>query len=89
MAYHIKILGKMQRRAMIWILGAFKTSPSYSIEAIAGLIPIKLHLQKLGGRSQLQVSKLPFSYLLCSLIDSQLNSSSSNFKAVALDSLTN
>jgi len=53
MAYHMKILNKMQRHAAIWILGAFKTSPSYSIEAIAGLIPIKLHLQKLGGRSQL------------------------------------
>jgi len=53
MMYHLKALGKMQRRVAIWILGAFKTSPSYGIEAIAGLIPIKLHLQKLGGRSQL------------------------------------
>jgi len=51
MVYHLKALGKMQRRAAIWILGVFKTSPSYSIEAITGLIPIKLHLQKLGGRS--------------------------------------
>ena len=50
-AYHLKVLGKMQRRAAIWILGAFKTFPSYGIEAIAGLILIKLHLQKLGGRS--------------------------------------
>jgi len=53
MAYHLKILGKMQRRAAIWILGAFKTSTSYGIEALAGLIPINLHLQNLGGRSQL------------------------------------
>ena len=30
----------MQRRAAIWILEAFKTSPSYGIEAIAELIPI-------------------------------------------------
>jgi len=52
-AYHMKILNKMQRHAAIWILGAFKTFPSYGIEAIVGLIPIKLHLQKLGGRSQL------------------------------------
>ena len=52
-AYYIKILEKMQRRAAIWILGAFKTSPSYGIKAIVGLIPIKLHLQKLGGQSQL------------------------------------
>ena len=30
----------MQRRVAIWILRAFKTFPSYGIEAIAGLIPI-------------------------------------------------
>ena len=41
-AYHLKSLSKIQKRAAIWILGAFKTSPSYSIEAITGLIPIKL-----------------------------------------------
>jgi len=49
--YHMKILGKMQRRAAIWILGTFKTSPLEGLEAIAGLIPIKSHLQKLAGRS--------------------------------------
>jgi len=70
MAYHLKILGKMQRRAAIWILGAFKTSPSYSIEALADLIPINLHLQKLGGQSQLQAYRLPSNHLICSLIDS-------------------
>jgi len=43
----MKILWKMQRRAAIWILGAFKTSPVEDIEVIAGIIPIKLHLQKL------------------------------------------
>jgi len=47
------MLGKMQRRAAIGILEAFKTSLSFGIEAIAGLIPINLHLQKLSGRSQL------------------------------------
>jgi len=64
MTYHLKALGKMQRRAAIWILGAFKTSPSYGIEAITGLVPIKLHLQKLGGRSQLQAHKLPPNHLV-------------------------
>ena len=44
MAYHLKVLGKMQRRVVIWILETFKTSPWYGIEVIAGLIPIKLHL---------------------------------------------
>ena len=41
--YPLKILGKLQRRVVIWILGAFRTS-SYSIKAITGLIPIYLHL---------------------------------------------
>ena len=63
----------MQRRATIWILGAFKISSSYSIEALASLIPINLHLQKLGGCSQLQAYRLPSSHLIRSLIDSQLN----------------
>ena len=40
----MKILGKMQRRAAIWILGAFKTSPTEGIKAIAGIILIKFHL---------------------------------------------
>ena len=53
-----------------------------------GLIPIKLHLQKLGGRSQLRVYKLPHDHLLCLLIDSNLNLSS-NFKPNVLDLLTN
>jgi len=51
MIYHLKALGKMQRRAAIWILGAFKTFPSYGIEAI--VILIKLYFQKLGSRLQL------------------------------------
>ena len=76
----------MQRRAAIWILGAFKTSSSYGIKAIMGLIPIKLHLQKLAGRSQLQVSKLLPNYLL---MNSQLSHPSSNLSPVTLNSLTN
>jgi len=71
MMYHLKALGKMQKRAAIWILRAFKTSPSYDIKAIAGLIPIILYLQKLGSRSQLQTYKLLPNHLVCSLIDPQ------------------
>ena len=44
LAYSLKELGKMQQRATIWILGAFHTFPIISIEAIASLIPIYLHL---------------------------------------------
>jgi len=49
----MKILGKMQRSATIWILGAFKTLPTEGIKAIAGIISIKFHLQKLARRSQI------------------------------------
>ena len=47
------MLGKMQKRAALWIIGAFKMFPTFGIEAIIGLIPINLHLQKLDDRSQL------------------------------------
>ena len=50
LSYPLKTLGKMQRRAAIWILRVFKIFPTKGVEAIAGLIPIKVHLQKLGGR---------------------------------------
>ena len=50
----------------------------YSIEAIAGLVPIKLHLQKHGGKSQLQAHKLPSNHLICSLMDSQLSTPSTH-----------
>ena len=40
----MKILGKKQRRAAIWVLGAFKILPTEGIKAIIELIPIKFHL---------------------------------------------
>ena len=64
LSYPLKMLGKMQRRASIWILGAFKTPPSFGIKAIAGLIPINLHLQKLSGRLQLRSHSLPHNHIL-------------------------
>jgi len=67
--YSLKTLGKMQRRAAIWILRAFKTSPTKGVEAIMGLIPIKAHLQKLGGRSQLHASSLPSNHIIQTLMD--------------------
>jgi len=65
----MKILNKMQRRAAIWILGAFKTSPSEGIKAIAGIIPIRFHLQKIAKRSQIRPFKLPDNYILKNLLD--------------------
>ena len=73
--YPLKILGKIQRRAAIWILGAFKTFSLYDIKSITGLIPINLHLQKLRGRLQLQVHSLSPNHLICSLMESSHNSS--------------
>jgi len=70
----MKILGKMQRRAAIWILGAFRTSPTEGLEAITGLIPIKFHLQKLTSRSQLHSAALLENHLIRTLMDDPLNS---------------
>ena len=58
----------MQNRVAIWITETFKTFPSFGIEAILGLILIKLHLQKLSGRLQLWVHSLSPNYILCSLM---------------------
>lgn len=66
----------MQRRATIWILGAFQTLPSFGIETIVGLISIHLHLQKLSGRSLLKAHSLPHNHILRLLLKS--NSSVSN-----------
>jgi len=66
------MLDKMQRRATIWILGAFKMSLSFSVEAIAGLISINLHLQKLSGRLQLCAHSLSNNHILCSLMEPKL-----------------
>jgi len=61
--------GKIQRRAALWILGAFKMSPILDIKAITGLIPINLHLQKLDGRSQLRTHSLPLNHIIRSLME--------------------
>jgi len=71
--YHMKILDKMQRRAAIWILGAFKTSPTEGMEAIAGIIPIKFYLQKLAKRSQMHPLKLPTNHIIRALMKDSPN----------------
>ena len=69
LTYPLKLLGKMQRRAAIWILGTFKTSPSFGV---AGLI---LHLKKLSGRSQLRTHSLSSNHILHSLMEPREDSS--------------
>ena len=80
LSYHMKILNKMQRRATIWILGAFKTSPMEGIKTLAGLIPIRFHLQKIAKRSLIHPFKLPDNHILKNLLNddppqSKLNNS--------------
>ena len=68
---NITELKKMQQRAALWITGAFRTSPSEGIKAIAGLTPITLHLRKLNGRHHLRYASIPPSHAINSLLDSQ------------------
>ena len=84
----MKILDKMQRRAAIWILGAFKTLPLEGIKAIAGIIPIRFHLQKITRRSQIRPFKLPTNHISRELID-DLPSLSNNPNLHTVGSLTN
>ena len=53
----------------IWILGAFRTSLTEGVEAIAGIIPIRFYLQKIARRSQICPFKLPTNHILRSLIN--------------------
>jgi len=64
LSYSLKTLEKLHRQAALWIVGAFKTNPIFSVEAIARLIPIHLHLQKLSERSQLRAHSLPTNHIL-------------------------
>jgi len=86
--YHMKILDKMQRRAMIWILGTFKTSPLEEIEAIVGLINIKYRLQKLVGRSQIRSAALPANHLIRTFMNDH-SDNHPNPNPHSINSLTN
>ena len=88
MSYHMKALNKMQRRAAIWILGAFKTLSLEGIEALAGLIPVKSHLQKITKRSQIRPFKLPKNHILNNLLD-DFSHQSNLFNYYNMGSLTN
>ena len=78
LSYHMKLLNKMQKRAAIWILGAFKTSLSKGIKALVGIIPIKFHLQKLANCSLIRPFKLPENHIIRSLMNNSLHCSNSS-----------
>jgi len=58
----------MQRKAALWITGAFRTSPTGGTEALAGLIPVHLHLRKLAGHANLRIATLSDTHPIQSLL---------------------
>jgi len=85
---NITELNKMQRRAALWITGAFHMSPSEGVEAIAGLIPINLYLKKLNGRHHLRYMTIHSLHAINTLLDSHQNRNQNQHK-FALANLTN
>jgi len=61
-------LKTMQRKAAIWITGAFSTSPTGGVESLAGLIPVHLHLQKMAGRANYRAATISDSHPLWSIL---------------------
>jgi len=61
----------MQHKAAFWILGAFCTSLTGRIEALAGLIPIHLHLKKLAKQFCLRATTLPSQHVLLFLLSAR------------------
>ncbi|CAA7263695.1 unnamed protein product [Cyclocybe aegerita] len=57
----------MQRKAALWITGAFCTSPTGGLEALAGLIPVHLMLKKLATCAVYRVATLSDTHPLRSM----------------------
>jgi len=58
----------MQHKATLWILDVFYISLTQEIKAIADLILVHLHFQKLSGRYQLRTSTLLSNHAIKSLL---------------------
>ena len=67
----VLLLAAMQHKAALWILGAFGTSLTGEIEALAGLIPIQLHFKKLVKWFYLRTVTLPSQHALMSLLSAR------------------
>ncbi|CAA7267583.1 unnamed protein product [Cyclocybe aegerita] len=61
-------LKRMQRKAALWITGAFRTSPTGGLEALVGLIPVHLMLKKLATRAVYRVATLSDTHPLRSMM---------------------
>jgi len=67
----VLLLAAMQYKAALWILDTFCSSPTGGIEALAGLIPIHLHLKKLVKRFCLRTATLSSQHVLMSLLSAK------------------
>ncbi|CAA7267560.1 unnamed protein product [Cyclocybe aegerita] len=65
-------LKRMQQKAALWIMGAFHTSPTGGLEALAGLIPVHLMLKKLATRAVYRVATLSDTHPLHSMMGESL-----------------
>ena len=61
----------MQQRVALLVLDTFHISPISEIEAIASLIPIHLHLQKLCGRFHLRAYSLPLNHIIRLILETR------------------
>ena len=78
---------KIQRRAELWILRAFHTSPTLEIKAIADFVPIYLYFQKISGCHQLTIFTLSNNHAIKSLLKRK-HSEHTNFYRLLLENLT-
>ncbi|CAA7267569.1 unnamed protein product [Cyclocybe aegerita] len=61
-------LKQMQQKAALWTTGAFRTSPTGGLEALAGLIPVHLMLKKLATCAVYRVATLSDTHPLRSML---------------------
>ncbi|PPR07516.1 hypothetical protein CVT26_013545, partial [Gymnopilus dilepis] len=64
----IKMLTSMQCKAGLWITGAFRTSPTGGVEALAGLLPIPHLLKRMADRVAARFVTLTKTHPLCALV---------------------
>jgi len=73
----LKGLTTMQRKAACWIIGAFRTAPTVGVEALAGLPPVRLHLQKLSKRAIFRTATLSDTHPLRSILKAEFRKGAS------------
>lgn len=54
----VKTLQRAQTRAARWITGAFRTAPTGALEILAGLLPVRLQIDKYATRACLRIRTL-------------------------------